>query len=108
MEGKSILTMQKGLPGMGVDEKKLTREKRLLRWFKDRGWDLTTDVARLMGVHRTFPGKCLIACTDPLPSEMRRKLLAAGVPDNLLPPGTEPKRAQGRALPKVGYNYCAL
>lgn len=95
MEWKGILTMQKGLPGMGVDEKKLKREKRLLRWFKDRGWDLITDVARVMGIHRTFPGKCLIACTDPLTCEMRRKLLAAGVPDNLLPPGTEPKRAQG-------------
>lgn len=108
MEGKSIVTLQKGLPGMGVDEKKLTREKRLLRWFKDRGWDLTTDVARVMGVHRTFPGKCLIACTDPLPREMRQKLLAAGVPDILLPPGKEVKRGQGRALPKVGFNYCAL
>ena len=54
MEGKGILTMQKGLAGMGVDEKKLTREKRLLRWFKDRGWDLTTDVARIMvSAHRS-------------------------------------------------------
>ena len=75
-----LLSRQKGLPGLGVDEKRLTREKRLLRWLKARGWDLTTDVARIMGVHRTFPGKCLIACTDPLPREMRQKLLAAGVP----------------------------
>jgi hypothetical protein len=22
------------------------------------GWDLTTDVARIMGAHLTFPGKC--------------------------------------------------
>lgn len=31
-----------------------------------------------------------------------------GVPENLLPPSPEPKRAQGRALPKTGFNYCAL
>ena len=103
-----ILSGQKGLPGLGVDEKRLTRQKRLLRWLKARGWDLTTDVARIMGVHRTFLGKCLIACTDPLPREMRQKPLAAGVPEHLLPPSTEPKRAQGRALPKTGFNYCAL
>jgi hypothetical protein len=103
-----MLTTQKGLPGLGVDEKKLPREKLLLRWLKDRGWDLTTDVARIMGgVHRTFPGKCLVACTDPLPKEMRRRLLAAGVPDRLLPPPPPPKEGAPRRVSSRG-NYCAI
>ena len=103
-----MLTTQKGLPGLGVDEKKLTRDKLLLRWLKERGLDLTTDVARIMGgVHRTFPGKCLIACTDPLPKEMRRKLLAAGFPEPLLPPPPPPKVGAERRPPSRG-NYCAI
>ena len=103
-----MLTTQKGLPGLGVDEKKLPREKLLLRWLKERGLDLTTDVARIMGgVHRTFPGKCLIACTDPLPKEMRRRLIAAGVPERLLPPFSLSKNRQERRPPSRG-NYCAI
>ena len=104
-----MATLQKGLPGMGVDEKKLSRDKLLLRWFKDRGLTLTEDVAQIMGgVHRTFPGKCLIACTDALPKEMRNRLLAYGVPERLLPPPAPEKQPYRRPLPKTGTNYCAL
>ena len=104
-----MLTTQKGLPGLGVDEKKLTREKLLLRWFKEHGLTLTEDVAQIMGgVHRTFPGKCLIACTDALPKEMRNRLLAYGVPERLLPPPAPEKPCYQRALPKTGANYCAI
>lgn len=102
--------IRKGLPGLGVDQKvaALSREKKLMRWFKERGLDLTTDVARIMGeVHRTFPGKCLIACTDPLPKEMRNRLLAYGVPNELLPPPPAPKKPYTPPKPR-GENYCAF
>lgn len=100
-------TMLKGLPGLGVDEKRLTREKQLERWFKERGLTLTEDVARIMGgVHRTFPGKCLMACTDPLPREMRKLLLDYGVPERLLPPPPPEKRRFEPRTPAV--NSCAF
>lgn len=100
-------SMQKGLPGLGADEEALPREKRLLRWFKERGLDLTTDVALIMGgVHRTFPGKCLVACTDQLPREMRQKLLAYGVPEALLPP--PPPEKKPFTPRSKGGNYCAF
>lgn len=106
---KNVLSMQKGLPGLGVDEKKLSREKLLLKWLKERGLTLTEDVAQIMGgVHRTFPGKCLIACVDPLPPEMRKRLLAYGIPDRLLPPAVEQKQRYERRLPQSASNYCAL
>jgi hypothetical protein len=82
--------------------------ERIFQKIQDLIPSLCADVAKVMGLHRTFPGKCLVACTEPLPNEMRRKLLAASVPDNPLPPAMEPKRSQGRALPKTGFDYYAL
>ena len=104
----SILARQKALPGMGADPTVMPREKLLLRWLRERGLTLTEDVAHIMGgVHRTFPGKCLVKCVDALPSEMRKKLLAYGIPEHLLPPVPEKKKAAARP-PSRSQNYCAF
>lgn len=111
----NLLTTQKGLPGMGVDEKKLTRAKRLDLFLRQRGWTYTEDLARVMGVdgkdkvQKSYPGKCLRNCVEPLQMKHWRALVAFGIPAELLPepkPETRPGRA---ARPKgVGENYCAF
>lgn len=104
-----MMTRQMGLPGLGADESKLSREKLLLKWFADRGLKLTEEVAAIMGgVHRTYPGKCLIKCCDELTDEMRKRLLAYGVPDKLLPPPPPPKPTYQRPVRGPQTNPYAL
>ena len=94
-----MMTHNLGLPGLGADMQKMSREKQLEHWLKERGLKLTEEVAAIMGgVHRTYPGKCLMKCCEPLTDEMRKRLLAYGFPERLLPPPPPPKPEHQRRV----------
>ncbi len=81
---------QPAFPGM-PEPKGQSRADRLVGFLRMKGFTLL-DLAARWEVHKTFPGKCLVECCDPLPAKRRRDLVDnIGVPESLLPPPPPPK-----------------
>lgn len=73
------------------EPKRPSRGTKLIQFLRSKGFSLT-DLARRWDTHKTFPGKVLIHCSDPLPRSKRRDLVEnIGVPECLLPPQPEPR-----------------
>ena len=76
-----------------------TPGQKLEAWLTAHGWTLT-QLAKAWNTQKSFPGKCLVQRTDPLPEDKRQWLLdqtyygrrgAAKLPEELLPPRKEKK-----------------
>lgn len=85
------------LPGMD----KQPRAVRLTLWLREHGYSLAW-IARRWNVQKSYPGKCLMAETEPLPEYRHKDLINLGVPPKLLPvPRTRPRKPraeQGQGL----------
>lgn len=76
-----------GAPQQGAlafDDAALPTEARLALWLRRAGYGSLAALARDMGVHHTYPGKLLVARTEPMPPQWRAWLLERGCPAEVL------------------------
>jgi hypothetical protein len=76
-----------GAPQQGAlafDDSNLPAEARLTLWLRRAGYGSLAALAADMGVHPTYPGKMLLARTEPITPEWREWLREKGFPEELL------------------------
>jgi len=66
------------------DDSCLPRRARLKLWLRRAGYSSLAALAKDMGVHHTYPGKLLVARTEPITPEWREWLMERGCPEGLL------------------------
>ncbi len=74
---------KEGFRHLPLGYQELDRKQRMKIWLRDRDMTLA-DLAEKCGIHFSYPGKILIARTEKPSPEVRERLLAAGIPEDML------------------------
>ncbi|MGE4553978.1 MAG: XRE family transcriptional regulator [Desulfovibrionaceae bacterium] len=72
---------------LAFDDAMLPRAARVRLWLARAGFPSLRALADAMGVHRSLPGKMLVARTEPIPPQRREWLLGRGCPADLVDEG---------------------